>query len=94
MQRENAFDSDAVGNLSHREGRVHSSTVPADDDTLEHLNAFLVSFDDANVDVDGIAGRKMPEDRFSIAWLRRVSAYPLPSPIQKKKYRGITVVHC
>src|ERR1700732_4655613 len=55
MQRENPLDAFAVGNAAHGERFVYPASFPANNDSGENLNAFLVAFDDAGVNMDAIA---------------------------------------
>src|SRR5437868_1563248 len=58
VHREDALDADAVGNLPDGECLADSSAAAGDANALERLNAFLVTFFDANVHAQRIAGTK------------------------------------
>ena len=59
MLCENAFNADVEADLSHREGTGNAGAMALEDDSLEHLHAQLVPFDDFVVDSDGIANPKL-----------------------------------
>jgi hypothetical protein len=56
VHREGALDADGEGDLADREGLAHAGTLAADDYALELLHTGAVALDDADVDVDGVAG--------------------------------------
>jgi hypothetical protein len=56
VQREYALDTDAVGDLPHGEGGAHPRATARDADPLECLNALLLTFLDAYVHAQGVAG--------------------------------------
>src|SRR5579862_1110020 len=55
MQREDAFDALAVGDLAQRKVRVDAGVLSGDADALEGLDAFALALDDAQADLNGIA---------------------------------------
>ena len=56
VERENALDADAIGNLADRERRADSATTACNADAFKGLEAFLVTFTDAHVDPERVAG--------------------------------------
>src|SRR5688500_5444255 len=56
VHRENALDTDAVRDLSHREGLVDAGATTGDAHSLERLQALLVAFLHADVHPDRITG--------------------------------------
>src|SRR6185503_1038418 len=58
VEREDALDTDAVGDLSDREAFADAATATRDAHALERLNALLVSFLDADVHAERVAGTK------------------------------------
>src|SRR6202022_3441363 len=50
---EGPLDANAVAFLAHGEGLADPAALPAKDDTLEHLDAFLGALDDLDMHVDG-----------------------------------------
>ena len=66
MKGEDALHSHAVRYLSYGERRSEAGAAPADHDSLKLLDAFLVPFDDANMDIDGVARMKTREIRLHL----------------------------
>src|SRR5467141_933264 len=66
MKGENALHSHAVRYFSHGERRSEPGAAPSDHDSLKLLDAFLVPFDDANMDVHGVARMKTREVRLHL----------------------------
>src|SRR5437868_6863921 len=56
VDREDALDADAVGDLPHGEALAHTTPSTRNADALEGLNTLLLTFLDANVDAQRIAG--------------------------------------
>src|SRR5262245_10233046 len=56
VQREDALDAYAIGDLADREGLADSATAARDADALERLNALLFTFLDADVHTKRVAG--------------------------------------
>ena len=54
MYRERSLDANAEADLANRERFVHTSALTLDDNTFEHLDAFLVALDYASVDLDRV----------------------------------------
>ena len=52
MDWEGTLNTDAVSKLADGEGLTDARTLATDDDSLEELNTALVTFDNANVDLD------------------------------------------
>src|SRR2546426_11272662 len=63
VKRENALHSHAVRYFSDCKRRSEAGAAPADHDPQELLDALLVAFDDANMDVPGLARMKPREIR-------------------------------
>src|SRR5205823_3463142 len=59
IEREHALHPDTTGDLAHGEHLPRSAASARDDETLEHLNAFLVAFLDLHVDLDRVARREV-----------------------------------
>ena len=55
---EGALDADARGDLADGEGLGDSSSAALDDNAFEDLVTFLLVFDDADIDLDGVAARE------------------------------------
>src|SRR4051812_25498636 len=60
VEREDALDADAVGDLANREGGAHSGTTPRDAHTFKRLDALLFPFLHADVHAQRVTG---PEGR-------------------------------
>src|SRR5690606_31318865 len=58
VQREGALDADAVAHLADLERLAHAGPRPGDPDTLEDLDAFLLTLDDAHAHLEGVARRE------------------------------------
>ena len=58
MQREDALDADAVGDLADGERRADTDTTTGDADSFERLDALLFPFLHSDVHADGITGAK------------------------------------
>ena len=56
MDREDALDTDAVGDLANGKRGANPAPTLRDADTFERLESFLVTLADADVDAEGIAG--------------------------------------
>jgi acetyl-CoA carboxylase carboxyltransferase component len=56
MYKGGALDADAVGDLTDLEGLGEARTLTTNADALEKLNTALVTFDDLDVHLDGVAG--------------------------------------
>ena len=56
MHGEDALDANAVRDLANGEGLADSAAALGDADTLESLESFLVTFADADVDTERVAG--------------------------------------
>ena len=56
MHRESALHADTEGHLADGEGLADATALTADHDTLEDLDPLLGTFDDLDVNVEGIAG--------------------------------------
>ena len=59
MQGESSFHADTVRNLSDGEGLSDGAVSASDDDTVERLKSFLVTFDDLNVNLYAVAYAKI-----------------------------------
>src|SRR5713226_3836871 len=55
VQREDALDALPERHLADREGRARATSMQADDDTLEDLDALLVTFPHLDRHLDGVA---------------------------------------
>lgn len=55
VDRENALDTLAVGNTANGEIFIDPRPLPANHDTGINLDALLVAFNDAGVDLDGVS---------------------------------------
>jgi hypothetical protein len=55
MQCKDALNADAVRDFPHREASIVAAATSCNHHTFEHLYALLVPFDDALVDLYGIA---------------------------------------
>lgn len=64
---EDAFDTDAVGDLANGEGFAKASAAASDDDAFEHLNALFVAFLNFDVHANGVAGAEVGEVRAELA---------------------------
>src|SRR5690606_23832832 len=59
VQRENALDAFAKGHAAHGEARIGALAAFApDDDAFKDLHAFLLAFNDAEVDAHGVPDGK------------------------------------
>ena len=58
VEREDAFDADAERDLANRHGFTRAAVFAGDDDALKNLQALLVAFLDANVNLHGVARLK------------------------------------
>src|SRR5947208_5306929 len=56
VQREGPLDTDAEADLADREGLLQATTLAADHDTLEDLDAGPVALDDLDVHLHGVTG--------------------------------------
>src|SRR6185436_1206045 len=56
VEREDALDALAEGDLSDGEGRARAAAMHADHHPLEHLDALLVPFAHLDVDLHGVPG--------------------------------------
>src|SRR6476661_299225 len=56
VHREGPLDADAVALLADGEGLADATTLAAQHDALEDLDALLGTLDDLDVDIDGVAG--------------------------------------
>src|SRR6185437_14307566 len=56
VHREDALDADTVRNLADGEGLAHPGAATGDADALEGLDALLLTFTDADVHPQGVAG--------------------------------------
>src|SRR5208283_2174594 len=61
MEREDAFDTDPVGDLAHGEGRAIPAAVHLDDDPFERLDPFLLALDDLDLQPQGVADPELGE---------------------------------
>src|SRR6185436_2623335 len=59
VQREDALDADAVGDLADRERGARPAAMLADHDALEDLHALLVAFLDQRVNADAVSGAEI-----------------------------------
>src|SRR6266852_5725085 len=59
MKREDALDSDAIGDLAHDKGRADLATSLADHHSFEGLHPLLVALFHLPVDAHGVAGSKI-----------------------------------
>src|SRR5205814_1646297 len=59
MQRERALDAHALADLADREARPHTAAADVDHLAAELLLPLLVAFDDADRNLDGVAGAKL-----------------------------------
>jgi hypothetical protein len=58
MNRPCLFDSDSVGNPSHRKGFPYSAVLTLDDGALKNLGPFSRAFDNFRVDANRVADFK------------------------------------
>ena len=65
VQRENALDADAVGNLAHGEGGAVASAVDLDDDALEGLDTLFFALSHFDLEARCVADAT---DRAVLAW--------------------------
>src|SRR5687767_8135853 len=56
VDREDALDTNTVGNLADRERRAHSGAATGDANALKGLQTFLVAFAHAHADTERVAG--------------------------------------
>src|SRR5690606_19300235 len=56
MQREQALDADAGGNLAHGERLAHAAAAAPHHDAFEDLDALAIALDDLNVHANRVAG--------------------------------------
>jgi hypothetical protein len=56
MQREDALDADAVGDLENHERRADPLVVAGVSDALEELDALLVNLDEPHMNLQGVPG--------------------------------------
>jgi len=56
VEREDALNTNAVRDLADGERGADSAAAFGDADTFESLESFLVTFADADVDTEGVAG--------------------------------------
>ena len=56
VEGEDTLNTNAFGDLAHREGAAGGAAVNANDIALENLDALLFAFDNAQVNLDGVAG--------------------------------------
>lgn len=56
---EGTFHSDAEAHLANGEAFAHPGTGAADDDALEYLDSAAATFDDLDVDADGVTGAEI-----------------------------------
>src|SRR6185503_10997568 len=56
VEREDALDADAVGDLADREGRAHAGSTLGDAHALERLNALLLTLLHADVHAQRVTG--------------------------------------
>ena len=61
MLRERPFHADTEAHFPDRERLAYAAALDADHHALEHLDPLAVAFDDADVDLDGVAGSKVGE---------------------------------
>lgn len=59
MNLEYTLDTFSVGDLANGEGFVEARPAASEDDSLENLDSFLTTLDNARVNVDGISLRKL-----------------------------------
>jgi hypothetical protein len=60
MVEKRALNPDAVrSNPTHRKKLIHPTTFEANNHTLENLNPFAITFDNAHVNVNRITGEKV-----------------------------------
>src|SRR5690606_11466258 len=82
VQREHALDAFAVGNFPNRERRVHAGIAAGDAHALECLQTLAVAFDDAHLDAQRVAGRKI-RDRLLLGEARRGGRLELLDPVHR-----------
>ena len=56
VEGEDTLNTNAVGNLAHSKGGASGAAVNADDAALENLNTLFFAFNNAQVNLDGVAG--------------------------------------
>ena len=63
MKRENSLDPFAGNDAADSESCAASAALAGNHRSREHLNPLLVSFDDSNVNVDGVADVELGDFR-------------------------------
>src|ERR1700676_510144 len=58
MEREDALNADAIGDLTHGKVRAITAAANLDDEAFEGLDALLFALDDADLEPDGITNAK------------------------------------
>ena len=66
MHREDAFDGNLAAELANGEHRGDAAAANLDDNALEGLNTFLVTFDDLVIDLDRVARAELWEVRTEV----------------------------
>lgn len=59
VDRENSFDTNAIGNAANGEGFIDAAVLFGNDCAFEHLNTFSRTFFDLDGNLDGIADVKL-----------------------------------
>jgi hypothetical protein len=66
MERENAFDTNPVGDFTHRESASKAATLDANNNAFKCLDAFPISFDNPDLDPHCISRTKCWEILFHL----------------------------
>ena len=63
MNGEGTLNTNAEGNLADGEGLANACTLAANDEALEDLDTVVLTFNDLNVNVQGVTGAECGDGR-------------------------------